>query len=736
MNTLSLAVIASSALFTLSAHHAAAADTDNMDGSQLIWQAITFGQSTDLNFGSGVLPEKVGTNEVLVDGKAAQPGPLADSFTIESRGGKIANSHEGLTFYYTRLPAGVNFTLAATVILEQLGPETGSSPNQQEGAGLMVRDIIGSPRLDPQPAGLEEFPAASNMVMNLLRANKKGESNGLVDVTATYREGIYEPWGTAGNRMGRDALHSGVAFGPEHNYRMTLARTDTGFEVGYNGQIQAVKGANANIVQMQDPGHQYVGFFASRNARVKVSDVSIELSPANTVEAPRYQAQQEKVVLEPASPAQSATEAYTVQARANYGGVFSLQQDGNPLVEYRQVAAGEMFRFDARLLRDKTDFALVYTPVEGPDLSPLTHSYSVTRVGVSDPMNLVVNPDGSKGRMTLAEAVGLLPPGGTISLEEGDYEGITIPATASGTAEHRKSLRAQGQVRFTGDIIHKASYWDIADLEVAGARMIVHGSHNRFDRIKTHSAEDTGFQITSPEGLGRTLWASHNRVADSESFNNMDPSRINADGFAAKMRVGDGNTFIRCIAHHNIDDGWDLFNKVEDGPNGAVTILDSVSYLNGRTLTVVPEGGAQGNGFKLGGEGLPVAHVIKNSLAFHNLMDGFTDNFNPGSLTVENNVAIDNQRFNFLFRKSPYADTVQQGSFVNNRSYRFAVDSDYDDVVNGEQLTDNHFLVAGDEGVHADNIVSLRHAAILSGEVEDPGRHAVERILHTLDMRP
>lgn len=37
----------------------------------------------------------------------------------------------------------------------------------------MVRDIIGKPRMNPQPQGMEEFPAASNMVMNVFRANKK-----------------------------------------------------------------------------------------------------------------------------------------------------------------------------------------------------------------------------------------------------------------------------------------------------------------------------------------------------------------------------------------------------------------------------------------------------------------------------------------------------------------------------------------------------------------------------------
>lgn len=39
------------------------------DAKNLTWHAITFGQSTDLNFGSTILPEKVGTNQVTVDGK-------------------------------------------------------------------------------------------------------------------------------------------------------------------------------------------------------------------------------------------------------------------------------------------------------------------------------------------------------------------------------------------------------------------------------------------------------------------------------------------------------------------------------------------------------------------------------------------------------------------------------------------------------------------------------------------
>lgn len=50
---------------------------------------------------------------------------------------------------------------------------------------------------------------------------------------------------------------------------------------------------------------------------------------------------------------------------------------------------------------------------------------------------------------------------------------------------------------------------------------------------------------------------------------------------AAKLTIGEGNTFDGCIAYNNADDGWDLFAKVETGSIGAVTIQNCVAYGNG-----------------------------------------------------------------------------------------------------------------------------------------------------------
>ncbi|VTN08107.1 Pectate disaccharide-lyase precursor [Raoultella ornithinolytica] len=70
------------------------------------------------------------------------------------------------------------------------------------------------------------------------------------------------------------------------------------------------------------------------------------------------------------------------------------------------------------------------------------------------------------------------------------------------------------------------------------------------------------------------------------------------------------------------------------------------------------------------GKGSRFAHEIRNSIAIGNHLDGFTDNFNPGKLVVVNNVAVDNQRFNYLFRPSPYGKPETQGNFSDNLSLR------------------------------------------------------------------
>lgn len=678
------------ALMMCSAFSATAAEQPH------VWKAIAFGQSTDVNFSSNVLPEKIGVNDVTIDGKKLTPQESADlskAITLESRGGKIANSHDGLTFFYTELPANENFVLQANVRVDQFGPENGAKPAAQEGAGLLVRDVLGNPRQQPLKIGYEEFPAASNLVMNAIMTQDKKDHQ-RVKIQAITREGITQPWGNAGAAIKKQSYKEEVDLSQTPEFRLKLQRTDDGFITAWapvdSDSWVSKSVPRADLISVQNPDRYYVGFFASRNARITVSNASLTTTPAHTLPSTPWQAEPLPVVVQLASGNISASGDYLLQARANADGVFSVRQNEVVIGNEKAVKAGEMYTLPARLEQTST-FTLTFTPSQG---EPVNQQLTVERIADRDTALLYAAPDGkaeaqgtADAPLDLATAITLLAPGGKLVLKSGDYPRSEIPLSASGSSDRIKTLHAEGKVVVRG-LLLDASYWHIQGIDVTEKSLRVQGSHNLIERVTAYRNDDTGIQISSPEKIGRPLWASYNRVVDSESYANEDPGKINADGFAVKMRVGEGNRLEHCYAHDNIDDGFDLFNKIEDGANGVVVIENSVASNN------------TSNGFKLGGEGQPVAHQIRNSKATGNHLDGFTDNFNPGKLVVENNIAVDNQRFNYIFRPSPYGDVTTQGTFTGNLSIRNQP-GEYDDAVVGTIDNTNYFIVKG-KSVNAD----------------------------------
>lgn len=655
-----------------------------------IWKAIAFGQSTDVNFSSNVLPEKIGVNDVTIDGKKLLPqesADLAKAITLESRGGKIANSHDGLTFFYTELPTDENFVLQANIRVDQFGPENGAKPAAQEGAGLLVRDVLGNPRQQPLKTGYEEFPAASNLVMNAIMTQDKKDHQ-RVKMQAITREGIRHPWGDAGAAIKKQSYKEEVDLSQTPEFRLKLQRTDDGFITAWaplgsdNWVSKSVP--RADLISVQNQEHYYVGFFASRNAKITVTQASLTTTPAHTVPSTPWQAEPLPLLVQLASGNVSASGDYLLQARANEDGVFSVRQNEVVIGNEKAVKAGEMYTLPTRLEQTST-FTVAFTPSQG---TPVNQQLTVERVANRNTALLYAAPDGkadAKGTpdapLDLATAIALLAPGGKLVLKSGDYPRSEIPLSASGSRDKIKTLQAEGKVVIHG-LLLDASYWHIEGIDVTDKSLRVQGSHNLIARVTAYRNDDTGIQISSPEKIGRPLWASYNRVVDSESYANEDPGKINADGFAVKMRVGEGNRLENCYAHDNVDDGFDLFNKIEDGANGVVVIENSVASNN------------TSNGFKLGGEGQPVAHQIRNSKATGNHLDGFTDNFNPGKLVVENNLAVDNQRFNYIFRPSPYGDVTTQGTFTGNLSIRNQP-GEYDDAVVGNIDNTNYFIVKG-----------------------------------------
>ncbi len=190
-------------------------------------------------------------------------------------------------------------------------------------------------------------------------------------------------------------------------------------------------------------------------------------------------------------------------------------------------------------------------------------------------------------------------------------------------------------------------YWQLKYITVKGAGdngIYVGGNNNLVEGCITTECKDSGIQL-GRKGSGDTevaTWPSYNTILNCTSFNNSDPKGEDADGFACKLTTGVGNVFDGCIAYNNIDDGWDLYAKSDTGAIGAVTIRNCVAFNNGVRNDGFGSPNSDGNGFKLGGEGVPNQHIVENCIAFNNLAHGFTDNSNPGTLMLKNCTAFDN----------------------------------------------------------------------------------------------
>ncbi|MCM2677346.1 hypothetical protein [Alkalicoccobacillus plakortidis] len=149
---------------------------------------------------------------------------------------------------------------------------------------------------------------------------------------------------------------------------------------------------------------------------------------------------------------------------------------------------------------------------------------------------------------------------------------------------------------------------------------------------------------------------------------------------------------------------WDLYNRTNEGANKPITMDGNISYSNGKLSDGYNEEGTSGSGFKVGGEGLPVAHILKNNLAFDNNMDGFTDNFNPGKIMMKNNTSFDNKRYNYIFRINPYFEPEEQGVFTNNLSFHTDPENAPADFVSGA-VDRTNFFFDGTQTVNSDGAV-------------------------------
>jgi pectate disaccharide-lyase len=314
--------------------------------------------------------------------------------------------------------------------------------------------------------------------------------------------------------------------------------------------------------------------------------------------------------------------------------------------------------------------------------------FAISQIYVS-PTGIATN-DGTLGNpTTLLNAINIVNPGQTIYMRGGTYaisSTILIARTNSGSAGNLKHLEAytgetpivdfsaQAELPANRGFILDGFYWYFKGITIKNSGdngMLLSGSNNIIDNCIFEKNRDTGLQL-SRYNVNATLisqWPSNNLILNCESFDNKDIGAENADGFAAKLTCGEGNIFRGCISHNNIDDGWDLFTKPETGPIGIVLFENCVAYNNGTLTTAGTSGSGDKNGFKLGGEGIAVNHILRRCVAFGNGHHGFTDNNNLGSIEMSNNTSVNNADTNYSFR------TGGTHQFRNNVSYN-SINSD------------------------------------------------------------
>ena len=331
---------------------------------------------------------------------------------------------------------------------------------------------------------------------------------------------------------------------------------------------------------------------------------------------------------------------------------------------------------------------------------------SLVLATASSAANLFVTPQGTESGAgtresptTLTKAIATIGAGDTIWVADGTYSfatQITIDSTNNGKAGARKCIMAVAGAKPVLDFSKQTyigggstnprgiqingDYWHLRGLSVTGSAdngIFVAGNHNIIELCKVYRNKDSGLQISRQASSLTNMadWPSYNLILDCDAWDNYDEpgdngkgAGENADGFAAKLTCGPGNVFRGCIAHHNIDDGWDLFAKPETGPIGTVTFDRCIAYANGSLTSGEESSGGDRNGFKLGGSDIANKHIVNRCVAYGNGKNGFTWNSNPGELVLVNNLAFDNSTSdgNFKFGAS---GTPSAGVFYNNVSF-------------------------------------------------------------------
>ncbi len=480
---------------------------------------------------------------------------------------------------------------------------------------------------------------------------------------------------------------------------LEIKKNNTGYFITYydkNGNVvRTIKNYEPDALSQFDSEYVYVGMFAARNANVTFSDIELTtIDPAKDDPA-------EERPIEPITPTITVTSAtymsstdYQLFADTNLDGTITVKVNNKVVLADQPVKKDVRFTqtFDlSEIIRlGENDILVTFKADPDQEMEPYTEIATLS----ADPYeatltyfkasyhtkNVYVSPDGfyngngtKENPYDIYTAVNIVIPGQTIILMEGTYKlktGLTIQRGINGTEENPIRMIADPEaetrpvIDFMGmgtGILHGGNWWHFYGFDVTNSLdgqkgFQISGNNNIVEQVHTYHNGNTGIQLSRYHGVDLTIdqWPANNLILNCTSYGNADTGYEDADGFAAKLTIGEGNVFDGCIAYNNADDGWDLYAKVATGEIGAVVIKNCVAYGNGYLEDGTNAG--NGNGFKLGGDSLPGQHQLINCIAFNNKAKGIDSNSCP-DIIVKNCISYNNGSHNVALYTNTANDT-------------------------------------------------------------------------------
>lgn len=309
---------------------------------------------------------------------------------------------------------------------------------------------------------------------------------------------------------------------------------------------------------------------------------------------------------------------------------------------------------------DFMDF-VVEGPPPPPPPPPTNALYVATNGNDSSPGTL------SQPLRTIQRAVDLAQAGYTIFIRGGTYapsENIQIlkngtssqPITMTNHNGEKVIIDGESMPYTPGDVgstipreqrgaIHiEGDWWRLIGLEIIHGPYGIFGldsSNNVYERLITRDNYESGLHLV--------LSSSNNQIINLDSYGNRDPRKNgeSADGLAIKEGSGSGNVVRGARLWNNSDDGLDFWEF-----SSPILVEDTLAWGNGFNRWNLPNYQGDGNGFKLGGNGVAANHTVRNSMAWDNAVSGFIDNNNPGQHRIERCTAWDNPGTGFDFDRS------------------------------------------------------------------------------------